>query len=428
MIIKYFNIFLWWTLSSLLLFSLSSAYVVGKPSQNVNKTSRSTFNDITLSAQFFDTTTIDTSVKRGSHPLEFPEMLEKKKHSYRTRTEWDGSKALVDRGRVVDFVWAGSTAILSPNPYSKGLAIAGMACSVTGWALEALRKVPEPKAVSYACSTLSFLGAFWNAWLSRNTIQQAYLDFIGKTPPGENFFSAHEMATMFTGGRTARDNSYFGQFEQKLANDTIKVFNSAKGILFHDPKDKYSVVTLSAMIGASKDKPATIAISKDLRLEHPYLKAWWETSGSNIVLRTHSVSLHQKDKLQKRLSHEGEQPCIDEIEEVEYSNDKLYACNERAEGEYPAQVMYGENFYGDEQQWERTDYNIGAEAGEDNGGIPFANRVMTDADANQWSDACLCLQDNGQWISTGAVQLARDGESYYGQDACYAGNCGADGF
>ncbi|TIC10143.1 hypothetical protein E3Q13_04488, partial [Wallemia mellicola] len=228
MIIKYFNIFLWWTLSSLLLFSLSSAYVVGKPSQNVNKTSRSTFNDITLSAQFFDTTTIDTSVKRGSHPLEFPEMVrletnrdsknpstnkflvEKKKHSYRTRSEWDGSKALVDRGRVVDFVWAGSTAILSPNPYSKKLAIAGMACSVTGWALEALRKVPEPKAVRYACSTLSFLGAFWNAWLSRNTIQQAYLDFIGKTPPGENFFSAHEMATMFTGGRTARDDSYFG--------------------------------------------------------------------------------------------------------------------------------------------------------------------------------------------------------------------------
>ncbi|TIC72842.1 hypothetical protein E3Q00_03566 [Wallemia mellicola] len=116
------------------------------------------------------------------------------------------------------------------------------------------------------------------------------------------------------------------------------------------------------------------------------------------------------------------------IEEVEYSNDKLYACNERAEGEYPAQVLYGENFYRDEQQWERTDYNIGAEAGEDNGGIPFANRVMTDADANQWSDACLCLQDNGQWISTGAVQLARDGESYYGQDVCYAGNCGADGF
>ena len=341
--------------------------------------------------------------------------------------DWNGSKELIERGRVVDFVWAGLTAILSPNPVSKGIAISGMACSVTGWAFEAIKDLNEPKALSLTCSTLSFLGAFWQAWLSRSTIQNAYLDFIGNTAPGEDFFSAHELATMFSGSRTAkRQESQFVQFQQKLVEDVISNLSNSSSILFHSPRDNYSVVTPSELIGATKEQPAVISISMNRKVEHPYVRVWWERKGDSFALKTKPVSLYKQNLLTKRLSHEGEEACIDEVEEVEYGNERLYACNKRAEGEYASEVMYGENFYGNEQQWETTDYNIGAQAGEDNGGVPFANKVMMDADENQWSDACLCLQDNGQWISTGVVQLAQEGDPYYGLDLCYEGNCGAD--
>lgn len=127
----------------------------------------------------------------------------------------------------------------------------------------------------------------------------------------------------------------------------------------------------------------------------------------------------------KRLSHEGEQECEHPVTEYIDGDEEYVICNPPAEDDIPDRVMYGTNFYGDEDEWKQTDWDIGGIAAEENGLQEFAAKT-TDSmvDANWWR-ACMCTddEDRGERTSTGAIQLSYDGV-FEGYDDCWSDDCG----
>jgi hypothetical protein len=87
----------------------------------------------------------------------------------------------------------------------------------------------------------------------------------------------------------------------------------------------------------------------------------------------------------------------------------------------PTEMYYGFDAYNGDQM-DALSYDIGTEGANNNGFGQLANDIASVMDQHYIWDACLCFQENSQWVMTGALQASWNG-GYNGYSACWASQC-----
>lgn len=89
----------------------------------------------------------------------------------------------------------------------------------------------------------------------------------------------------------------------------------------------------------------------------------------------------------------------------------------------PSGMYYGYDFYGDLAHQREFDADLGIKYDASNKFVNGVLAVEKDMfNRNAW-DECVCMQTDGQWISTGSMQMTWDNGKYNGNSACYQANC-----
>lgn len=158
------------------------------------------------------------------------------------------------------------------------------------------------------------------------------------------------------------------------------------------------------------------------------LHLWHEESpAENAIRRFHFVTHppFPSDVIKRQSRCQQFQPPVREVD----LGEGVTACDDEVSTgpdgnpNYPTGWYYGWDTYGTAAQATTWDDDLGTAYPKENGFVPAMEALGFDfAKYNAW-DECVCMQtNNGQWISTGSIQMTWNG-GYNGYSPCWNPNC-----
>lgn len=377
----------------LALLCLCSSAISTRPLNGADVVANATVATLGFSPKYFG----GHALKRSTFEFTFPEVM-----SFDQPTVAPAAQGPLRERGLASWLWAGTRLLMATNAWSAGLAAIGIACTASSYIWEQI-----PAAVSHTCnaitlasSAMAIFGTASNRW-----------DALQKAKREGTYGQALMELPFYDSKKTQRRDletseavaAYIADLE-RMAID--RVVNGGEGYVWHDPTDNYAVVPINHVFGATESEPVYVGLSYQGVMIVAGSKLWIQkdnaTGMPTMVASSMSLGLKSNEPIEKRLSCTGQACCRNEVD-ISYgtSGAKYQLCDPFTKSDGESDMYYGEMYYGDDNQWEQTDGDIGALFADHNGAVPLWSYAADHmANENAWQ-ACTCIQEDNVWVSTG---------------------------
>lgn len=327
------------------------------------------------------------------------------------------------------FAWESSKVIVAPTWYGWGTTATGLACTLSGkvW-------THMPQWTKNICFAASFMGPFVNAFQGRAKIQDAY-----QKMRNQGLYNAMQFRY------SDWDRAYFEGYAQRAVSESEAAYHFMDsviisdveqrsddvltGVHYHEADGSYGLLSILDVMGHTSENPKLVSVSIDGELVFPLSTMWFQEAlnGSGISVVSSSVEwttgvmTSNVKRETANIAYPGN-GCSNTDYFFNDGRQYFAGCNpykyNNANG-----MIYGEMFYGSEQQFYDIDYNFGGQSEDDNGLAYLGASLSNNAIDSNWKRACACTQAQSTWASTGAYQLNENG-NFYGIDDCWKNTCG----
>ncbi|WWC96670.1 hypothetical protein V866_003542 [Kwoniella sp. B9012] len=206
------------------------------------------------------------------------------------------------------------------------------------------------------------------------------------------------------GSKVANSTGYdqINWLQSHFVNKTLEGARSSAGYTLHDATTGYELTTPMALLLATESNLAIVFWALDGKLQHLPTTEGRNESAKGIGFVGRSLNWLPITENHKR-------------------DDCGSYCNPDA----PDAIYYGQDFYGDADQFVEIDDYFGGEYAISNGLAEAAGYLSNAAGGSGWWDLCVCFQTSNTWVSTGSIQMPWDNgvNNDYGQ--YWQSDCGA---
>ncbi|WWD05441.1 hypothetical protein V865_003518 [Kwoniella europaea PYCC6329] len=324
---------------------------------------------------------------------------------------------LEQRG-LANIAWAATKLFWNPLSFSSWLNLGGLGCTIVGLAVKQI-----PNWVNYGCAFAGFVGAILSVFQGRQNVYDAYYQYqqeqgnillLNELPFG-SFYG--ELRRSEVANSTGYDQ--INWLQSHFVNKTLERARSSTGYTLHDATTGYGLTTPMALLLATESNPAIVSWALDGELQHLPTAVWRNESAKGIGFVGRSLNWLPVTENHKRDN------CGSYC--VYYANggEQYYSSSQNQNPDAPDAIYYGEDFYGNADQFVEIDDDFGGEYASSNGLAEAAGYLSNDAGGSGWWDTCVCFQTSNTWVSTGSIQMTWNNGGYNGYGQCWQPNCGA---